>query len=247
MYSLRLYLGNHQQFCLSLLVLPVVLLISSSAPSSAKDEAVYGPENLFKTLSNPFNTRPAHSAERSSAEADALAPLAINREPRSLQIRSLKERFNAPKLFLPERIAIGKTSEFLIKAQPGMYAAIAMADKSSGAKPIFGHTLRLGPDRKVMAVGKVPDNGILSLYVEAPIQGDLIGDCLYFEAAIWSKPDFSDLQIATPISPQQTEKESNAVVIAGDSEQKKRGFFVFDQSKPSAARELPGSLSTSRP
>ena len=128
-----------------------------------------------------------------------------------------------------------------------MYVAIAMADKSSGAKPIFGHAVRLGSDRKVVAVGKVPENGILSLFVEAPIQGDLIGDCLFFEAAIWSKPDFSDLQIATTISPQQTEKESNAVVIAGDTEQKKRGLFVFDQSKPGATRELPGSLSTSRP
>jgi len=246
MYFLRLYLGNCRRLYLSLLILPV-LLISLSKISGAADELEYGPENLFKSLANPFNTHRAQSEEAAQESDDRLAPLAINQAPRSLQIRSLKERFNTPKLFLPERITEGKSAEFLIKAAPGMYAAIAMADKSSGAKPIFGHPLRLGSDRKVMAVGKVPENGILSLYVEAPIQGDLVGDCLYFEAAVWSKPDFSDLQIAKAISPQQTEKEENAVVIAGQTEVKKRGLFVFDQSKPISTRDNPGGATTSRP
>lgn len=246
MYFLRLYLGNHRRACISLLILPVLLILFSKA-SGAAEEAEYGPENLFKTLPNPFNTHRAQSEEATQESGDALAPLAINEAPRSLQSRFLKARSNGPKLFLPERITIGKSAEFIIKADPGKYVAIAMADKPAGAKPIFGHPLRLGSDRKVMAIGKVPDNGILSLYVEAPIQGDLVGDCLYFEAAVWSKPNFSDLQIAKVISPQQTEKEENAVVIAGQTEVKKRGLFVFDQSKPISTRDNPGGATTSRP
>jgi hypothetical protein len=245
MYFLRLYLGNWRRLHISLLILPV-LLISFSKASGAAEEEAYGPENLLKTLANPFNTHRPQSDEPAQDTDDGPAPLAIDQAPSRLQIR-LNKRFNAPKLFLPERLTIGKTAEFLIKAPAGMYAAIAMADKSSGAKPIFGHPLRLGPDRKVVALGKVPENGILTLNIEAPIQGDLVGDCLFFEAAVWSKPDFSDLQIAEAISPQQTEKEGNAVVIAGQTEAKKRGLFVFEQPKPMSSSGNPGGATTSRP
>lgn len=245
MYFLRLYLGNHwrRSLLLLLVTLPSILLFGQA---SIGQEADYGPENLLKTLANPFNTRPG-DLDSDQKEKDVLAPVAIDQQPRAAAIRGLRVRLNSPRLFLPERMTIGKTAEFLIKAPAGLYAAIAVADKNSGAKPIFGHGLRLGPDRKVVAVGKVPESGVLSLFVEAPIQGDLVDSCLYFEAALWSKPDFSDLQIASTVSPQLTGKDENGVVIASEGAQKKRGLFVFEQPKPVFTQELPGNLSSGKP
>jgi hypothetical protein len=107
--------------------------------------------------------------------------------------------------------------------------------------------LRLGPDRKVVAVGEVPSTGVLSLFVEAPIEGDLIGQPLYFEAAVWSRPNFSDLVICTPVSPQVDGTEENAVIIAGEKDQKKNGLFVFDQPGMRKSTPTPGGLNTGGP
>jgi hypothetical protein len=84
---------------------------------------------------------------------------------------------------------LGQTSRFTVKAKPGMIVAIAMADRDKGAKPIAGHDLRLGSDRKVVAISKIPDTGVAEIFVETPIEGDLIGQYLFFEAAVWSKAD----------------------------------------------------------
>ncbi|MFX5656415.1 hypothetical protein ABTE24_19780, partial [Acinetobacter baumannii] len=86
-------------------------------------------------------------------------------------------------------MSLGKVAEFTVKGKPGQWVALAMADKDSGAKPVFGHKLRLGSDRKLVAVAKIPENSdVVKLLVETPIQGDLVGSNLYFEAALWSNP-----------------------------------------------------------
>jgi hypothetical protein len=200
-------------------------------PAQSEDE-IYGPINLFKTMKTPFGTNGAPDA-KGSADEDALGLIQLNApEARPARV-SLNDRLTGgPRMFLPDRMTLGHTSEFLIKAPPGSKVAIAMADKDKGAKPICGKTLRLGADRKLVAVGVVPETGLINLFVEAPIQGDLIGEQLFFEGAVWTKPDFSDLRIASCIPSQKTGTEDNGVIVAADVEHKDEGFFQLGKTKP---------------
>jgi hypothetical protein len=190
----------------------------------AADEP-FGPPNLLKSP-NPFNT----GAGKGAGESDAIEELGMielsstGRQPR----RSLSERLNGPRLFLPDRMAMGRVSEFLVKGPPGAFVAIAMADKNKGAKAVMGHPVRLGADRKVVAVGTIPDTGVLSTFIESPIQGDLVGSSLYFEAAVWTKPDFSDVTICSCVTPLHNGNEQNGIVVVEDvDQQKKQGVFTF--------------------
>src|SRR5215475_10923522 len=116
-----------------------------------------------------------------------------------------------------------------------------MADKDTGAKPICGHQIRLGPDRNAVAIGKIPESGLLLLLVETPIEGDLIGDCLYFEAALWSKPDFSDLIVATTVPCQmQSGKSENGVVVASEiPAAKQHGIKIGPDAGASMSQRAP--------
>jgi hypothetical protein len=212
-----------------ILILGLVVWSSSIAYCEDSQEEVYGPQNLLKTTPNPFSTKNTLANQQEEAVVElGLIELSSTTKP---QRRSLTERLNAPKLFLPERLVLGKCSEFIIKGPPGFYAAIAQAEKNTGAKPIYGHKLRLGSDRKVVAMGKIPESGVLPLFVEAPIQGDLVGGTLFFEAAVWSSPDFGDLTIATCMSPLRNGSDENSVLIAADVEKKNQGLFTFDPTK----------------
>jgi len=221
----------------ALISLPTKLLLASftvislgaSLKLPAFSEEIIGPPNLLKTLPNPFGR--VRSDQKNNGEPDdgtlgliEIAPSSAVPQAR----RSLLDRINRPTMILPDRLILGKSAEFQVKGPVGSWVAIAMADKDKGAKPIGGHILRLGPDRKVMAVGQIPEGGTLSLYVEAPVQGDLVGSQLYFEAAIWSRPDFKDLQIASCVTPQRFGREENGVIVAADVEVKKQGLFVLD-------------------
>jgi len=197
---------------------------SLSLAGLAEDE-LYGPPNLLKSP-NPFNT----GAGKQAGESDAIEELGMIelRSNGRLPRRSLNERLNGPRLFLPDRMVLGKVSEFLVKGPAGANVAIAMADKDKGAKPIMGHTLRLGADRKVVAVGTIPENGVFSAFVESPIQGDLVGNSLFFEAVVWTKPDFSDVAICSCITPLHNGSEQNGIVVVEDVElQKKKGVIQF--------------------
>jgi hypothetical protein len=129
-------------------------------------------------------------------------------------------------------MVLGKPATFVINGKPGWHAALAMADKDSGAKPIYGHNLRLGPDRKLVSVGVIPESGVLELTIETPIQGDLIGSNLFFEAVLWSAPDFSDCVLALPITSEGQEGVKNGVIIAADFEAKKGVQIVPDGAVP---------------
>ncbi len=152
--------------------------------------------------------------------SEGMAPISISGGnsglgiPRRSSRLSLQDRLVPSRLYLPGRMVLGKLAEFTIKGKPGSSVAIAMADRNSGAKPINGVPIRLGPDRKVVAIGKIPDNGVLTLTVETPIQGDLIGQFLYFEAALWTKDDMSDTQIASTVTSETEGAAGNGVVIA---------------------------------
>lgn len=209
-------------------------------------EEVFGPPNLLKTLPTPF-----------SSSADAAVPA---NSGGTLTVRSggtggrslLSRRLIPCRVYLPGRVVIGKSAEFVVKGRAGNYAAVAMADKNSGAKPVFGHDLRLGSDRKLMTLGTIPESGVLSLLVDIPIQGDLVGQHLYFETAVWSRPDFSDLEIAAPVKSEvgDDDKEHvNGVIVTAEADQKRGLRFVPDSAVPLHQRDKAGtsSLDSGRP
>ncbi len=207
-----------------------------------------GPENLLKTMPTPFTTAVSRESQNyfSSDNAIGLMPIEISSKPNSSSRNSLQARFHGPKLYLPSRMVLGECSEFIVKGNPGYYAAVAMSENNKGAIPIFGHKLRLGADCKLVALGTIPETGILSVFVEAPIQGDLVDTSLYFEGVIWSKADFSDLQMASTVLTSQDGHDENGVIMAGQKDEKKQRAVVFDVSKPMSNRSV-GGLSSGQP
>lgn len=165
--------------------------------------------------------------------SDTGSALALPRRPSRL---SLADRLVPSRLYLPGRMVLGKLAEFTIKGKPGSFVAIAMADRNSGAKPINGISIRLGPDRKVVAIGKIPESGVVTLTVETPIQGDLIGQFLYFEAALWTKDDMSDVQIASTVTSETEGAAGNGVVIAQEVTHKRGIHIVPDAAVPLTQR-----------
>lgn len=249
------WLSYRSQLVLIGLFIVQILLIAgpifASEESLADIEQVqqskeeYGPHNLLKTMRTPFTTEVQNENNNFTAVADtSLIPIAISVPSSTRHI--LTQRLHGPKLFLPSGMVLGQPAEFNIKGEPDHFIAIAMSENNKGAKPVYGHNLRLAADRKLVALGKIPETGMLSVFVETPIEGDLIGGLLYFECAIWSKPDFSDIQMASTISTTQDSAESNGVLVAGQPEEKKHRAVVFDVKKPLSTREV-GGLSSGKP
>jgi len=170
-------------------------------------------------------TLPMAGAIEAPGDDKQIKPIAIGSLSSRLKSNSLSDRLMSTKIFLPEHMVLGKSAEFTIKGKPGAIVALAMADKDTGAQPIYGHKLRLGSDRKVVAIGTIDVGGSLNLSVITPIQGDLVGQYLYFEAAVWTKPDYSDLSIASPVSLSE-EKTVNGVLVLEAVEQKKHLKFL---------------------
>lgn len=194
----------------------------AAALAAAQERAAF-----LKTTSTPFNTK-VQDAESSSSPVNAS-------NTSSLRSRLSQRLVSSARVYMPGKIVIGKTGEFVVKAKPGSQVAIAMADKDSGAKPLFGRNLRLGPDRKLVAAGTIPENGVLTLIVDMPIQGDLIGLPVFFETAVWQKPDFSDMELATPVkseTAQELADKPNAVIVAEEKSQKRGLRFVPDSAVP---------------
>ncbi len=200
-----------------------------SAAEAAYLAAVAERAEKLKQIKTPFNSA---STETEDAQNN-LAPLSLGNSRLKSSLASRLVPSN--RVYLPPKMIIGKPSEFVVKAKAGYQVAIAMADRDSGARPIRGQNIRLGPDRKLVAAGVVADNGVATLTVDMPIQGDLIGLPVFFETAIWSKPDFSDLEIASPVKSETIEElkdKANAVIVAGDKAVKRGLRFVPDSSIP---------------
>ncbi len=223
--------------------IPIVVIAALTAlfvqVSAQCEEGEYGPPNLLKTMKTPFATGGKEDPEQTGA-ASAMAPINIGSSTN--RHLSLSQRLVPSRLYLPGRMVLGKSCEFTIKAKPKSWVAIAMADKNSGANPILGHKIKLGADRKLVALGEIPESGVLNLFVETPIQGDLVGSCLYFEAAIWSKPDFSDVEFAVAVPSEGQGKENeNGVLIAAESDQKKGIKIVPENQVMSPLMQRAGS------
>ncbi len=210
----------------SSIVLIAVLSAAFGVATAQAEE--YGPPNLLKTMKTPFGI--AGKEEPETHNASELAPIGISGG--SSRHLSLTQRLVPTRLYLPGRMILGRSCEFTVKAKPQSWVALAMADKSSGSKPILGHAVKLGSDRKLVALGQIPETGVINLNVETPIQGDLVGQSLYFEAAIWSKPDFSDVEFATAMRYEGQGKENdNGVLIAAEGDTKK-GIKIVPNTAP---------------
>jgi len=214
------------------------------AQLGAQAEGSYGPPNYFRTIKTPFGLDTSKT-ESTSQDLGEMAPIGLT-SPAS-QRRTLSQRLSQSRLYLPEKMQLGRTAEFTVKGRAGNWVAIAMADKNSGAKEIANHPIRLGSDRKVVAIGQIPESGVLVLNIETPIQGDLVGLSLYFEAATWSKPDMSDVEIAATVPSEGQSKDSNGVLIAAEPDQKKGIRIVPDSTMPSQRNAGHNGLETGKP
>lgn len=233
-------------------IIPVnVLVIATTLAFSAMGTAVaesdeIGPVNLLKTMKTPFG-----AADQSAGDDGGGGTMTLTRSNSPLR-RGLASRLIQSRVYLPGRMVLGKPAEFVVKGKPGQYVALAMADKNSGAKPIYGQELRLGSDRKLVAVGQIPETGVLSMIIETPIQGDLIGERWFFEAALWTRPDFSDLELAQSVPADAAgaaePDKLNGVLVAPDIEHKKGIRIVPDTTLPmQRATSRPNALDSGRP
>lgn len=220
--------------------------VLGASASLAADEAgcQYGPQNLLKTMKTPFTTSEKPEAGQSSGDDDMGSIGITTQDPPGR--RSLGDRLFQTRLYLPDKMSLGKVAEFTIKGKPGKWVALAMADKDSGAKPIFGHKLRLGPDRKLVAIAKIPESGVTKLLVETPIQGDLVGSNLYFEAAVWSSPDMHDTALAQCVPMLEGQPASNAVLVSPQFVYKK-GVKIIPTTSTTSSLQKPSDLSANKP
>ncbi len=213
---------------------PIVYLLAifcawSVSLSVAQAGEEFGPPNLLRTLKTPFAVAGSGQEEDSSANQNVkgdplLQPISLGKATPSRVAIEFKKKSSSNIMCLPERITIGHSAKFTVKGKPGSYVAIAMADRDSGAKPLLGNPIRLGPDRKVMTVGTIGENGLAELYITAPIEGDMIGQFLFFEAAVWSKPDMSDAQIAQTLAFDKEHGSGNGVMVGDEAKEKKHGI-----------------------
>jgi hypothetical protein len=236
----RIYEHIKKSCVIALIALVGALLVQ---PAIANEDE-YGPENLIKTMLTPFGN-PSAAESKNKLGSDDTGEIAISHSNDSLSQR-LTDRVSQPRLYMPGTMVIGETAEFTIHGKPGKWCALAMADKNSGAKPVCGHNLRLGPDRKVVALIKIPDGGVGTLLTATPIEGDLVGANLYFEAALWSNPDMSDVEFAQciPSNLSKGSLETNGVLIAGQPA-KTKGIRIVPDTSPLIIKST--SLSSGRP
>lgn len=214
----------------------LTLTFSGKAATALDEGAVpeVDQQTILRTTPTPFGGGSGIKAKEEAATDVGLgSPLSLTRRSSRL---SLADRLVPSRLYLPGRMVLGKVAEFTIKGKPGSSVAIAMADRNTGAKPINGNPIRLGPDRKVVAIGKIPESGVLTLTVETPVQGDLIGQFLYFEAALWTKEDMSDAQIASTVTSETEGAPGNGVVIAQEVTHKRGIHIVPDAAVPLTQR-----------
>lgn len=228
------------------LLIPLSSVVNPAFTTAAMaQDEVFGPPNMLKSFPTPFSSSPKASA--SEGDDEPMEPLSMSGRRTLASRLRLGDRVMPPRLYLPGRLVLGRSEEFIVKGKPGAWAAIAMADKNAGAKDIAGHKIRLGSDRKLVALGKISDGGIGQLFVETPVQGDMIGQNFYFEGVVWSKDDFSDAEICQTVSPEQTEGADNGVLVAAENEVKRGVKFSTAPAIPPSQRTHAGSLDSNKP
>ncbi|MBZ0185220.1 MAG: hypothetical protein K8F91_03135 [Candidatus Obscuribacterales bacterium] len=228
-----------------------VLLSLTIAQAALSEEETCGPPNLLKTMQTPFSgsVLSQKQDQRKGNDLDAITlgePISISSSKPKAKL-TLKSKLVAPRLYLPGRMFLGLPAKFTIKGPAGSSMALAMADRDSGASPVGEYKLRLAADRKVVAVGEIPESGVLEFYIGTPIEGDLVGQYLYFEAAVWKKPDLLDTQLAQTVAVTGPQGPQNGVLVATENIVKRGVKFVPDSAVPWSQRQNTQSLSSGQP
>ncbi|MEW5819892.1 MAG: hypothetical protein AB1782_06845 [Cyanobacteriota bacterium] len=129
-----------------------------------------------------------------------------------------------PSVFLPSKLIIGQDNIFIVKGTPGSKVSLAISKANRGSNPLMGNPLRLGETEKTIE-GVISPTGAVQLIYPLPDDDSLVEQIRYFEVAIWKNDDFSDLSIATTISPSGKETRNNGIKISLPPESGKSPSF----------------------
>ncbi len=232
--------SNFSRFSTLTLMLSV-LLVFDCGQAFSQDEQ-FGPPRP-KAIKTPFGES---SSQKSSEPTDSLGSISISTSS-PLGRRMLSDRMRHSRMYLPDKMVLGRVAEFTVKGKPGEWVAIAMADKDKGSKPVLGHEVKLGPDRKVVATGQIPESGVAELLVECPVEGDLVGSYLYFEAAVWKEDNMKDTEIAQCVPSEGKGAGFNGVMIQPQDEQKKGVRIIPTTTAPFLQQAGQQGLSSPHP
>lgn len=136
-----------------------------------------------------------------------------------------------PVVYKPSKLTQGTKTKFIIKAEPGSHVSLVTSDENRGAPIFYGHKLRLGQLINPHE-GTVGEKGILEIEIPMPVQKELTGKLLFFEALVWKKPDYSDLKVAKIMGIDGQESDINGVMILDPPK---------NQSMPGIGATIPGT------
>jgi len=121
-------------------------------------------------------------------------------------------KLGSPSVYKPSKLIIGTSTKFIIKAEPNTHVSLVTSDENQGAAFINGNRLRLGeinnPHESI-----TNNNGVAEISITLPLEKELIGRIMYFEALIWKNPDHSDIEVAKVMGIDGREAANNAVII----------------------------------
>lgn len=127
-------------------------------------------------------------------------------------------------VYLPSKLIIGEGGTFVVKGTPGAHVSLAVSNSNRGANPLMGNKLRLG-ETETTIEAVVSPTGAVEIQYPLPDDPSLISKVKFFEVAVWTKEDFSDLVIAKTISPAGKQTLHNGIVITTPPEVKKAPAF----------------------
>jgi len=137
--------------------------------------------------------------------------------------------FNKAEVYKPSKLLLGGETKFIVKGEPGSKVLILFSEKNEGAEPFGGVNLRIG-SVAAKEQGVIDEKGIAEVLFSLDGEKAAIGKKLYFEAIIWTKDDFSDVQKARIIEINGQATLNNALVIV--PAQKDKGLPGFNASLP---------------
>ena len=110
---------NSKTLQIATLPLLVSVMLGSFAGSAAAEDAgeVFGPVKPVP-IKTPFN--PAPKSDDNTPGSDSLVPIEISPNA-PMGRRSILERLTQSRLYLPERMVLGRVAEFTVKAKPGKW------------------------------------------------------------------------------------------------------------------------------
>jgi hypothetical protein len=92
-----------------------------------------------------------------------------------------------------------------------------------------------------VALGKIPEAGVLALNAYCPVAGDLVGSNLYFEATVWPEGNLDKAELAQTISSESQAASTNAILVAEEADKKKGVRIVPDSAMPMYQRAAAGA------